>query len=205
MPLSLHIIFFAKKINNWQQGQKIWCCLWHHLCMFLWPICCCCRNERAFDAREHCTAAARSLQYTFIVHIIYRVQLGAVMFCVLQVIADAMMFVSSPFPSLTDALPFNLFMAILSFTFLLSPLIIIIPTSHHHPKCSSLGEQAKSSAYVIALCETRDWWHCMKSPMAIGPEASNYLKPHDLSNGRIVQSIVSAPPLLSWALLTSLW
>ena len=79
------------------------------------------------------------------------------------------------------------------------------PTSHHHPKCSSLGEEAKSSAYVIALCETRDWWHCMKSPMAIGPEASNYLKPHDLSNGRIVQSIVSAPPLLSWALLTSLW
>ena len=34
----------------------------------------------------------------------------------------------------------------------------------------------------------------MKSPMAIGPEASNYLKPHDLSNGRIVQSIVSTPP-----------
>ena len=116
------------------------------------------------------------------------------MFGVLQVIADAMMFVSSPFPSLTDALPFNLFMATLSFTFLLSPLI---PTSHHHPKCSSLGEEAKSSAYVIALCETRDWWHCMKSPMAIGPEASNYLKPHDLSNGRIVQSIVSAPPLSS--------
>ena len=47
---------------------------------------------------------------------------------------------------------------------------------------------------MIALCETRDWWHCMKSPMAIGPEASNYLKPHDLSNGRIVQSIVSTPP-----------
>ena len=117
------------------------------------------------------------------------------MFGVLQVIADAMMFVSSPFPSLTDALPFNLFMATLSFTFLLSPL----PTTNlsSSSKMFFFGEEAKSSAYVIALCETRDWWHCMKSPMAIGPEASNYLKPHDLSNGRIVQSIVSAPPLSS--------
>ena len=135
--------------------------------------------------------SSSSLQYTFIVHIIYRVQLGAVMFGVLQVIADAMMFVSSPFPSLTDALPFNLFIATLSFTSLLSPLIII------QNVLLWKGMGAKSSTYVIALCETRDWWHCMKSPMAIGPEASNYLKPHDLSNGRIVQSIVSAPPLSS--------
>ena len=113
------------------------------------------------------------------------------MFCALQAIAlDAMMFVCY-LPSLIDALPFNLFIATQSFSSLLSPLIII------QNVLLWKGRGAKSSTYVIALCETRDWWHCMKSPMAIGPEASNYLKPHDLSNGRIVQSIVSAPPLSS--------
>ena len=68
------------------------------------------------------------------------------MFGVLQVIADAMMFVSSPFPSLTDALPFNLFIATLSFTSLLSPLIII-------QNVLLWGRRQKVA---------RTWLHCVK-------------------------------------------
>ena len=85
-------------------------------------------------------------------HIIYRVQLGAVMFCVLQVIADAMMFVSSPFPSLTDALPFNLFMATLSFTFLLSP------NTNHQPLIIIQNVLLWGRRQKVA----RTWLHCVK-------------------------------------------